>query len=107
MADTKREIERKYEGPAAEGDEGLPELTGVKGVASVIDKGVAELDATYYDTADQRLAAASLTLRRRTGGDERQDDEKQDVTDHDFGWLSAKWEGWPRCERGATVETRV
>ncbi|MFJ2826789.1 CHAD domain-containing protein [Streptomyces sp. NPDC087263] len=70
MADTKREIERKYEGPAAEGDEGLPELTGVKGVASVIDKGVAELDATYYDTADQRLAAASLTLRRRTGGDD-------------------------------------
>ncbi|MFF1682675.1 CYTH and CHAD domain-containing protein [Streptomyces sp. NPDC058256] len=68
MADTKREIERKYEGPAAEGDAGLPELTGVAGVASVIDKGVAELDATYYDTADQRLAAASLTLRRRTGG---------------------------------------
>ncbi|MEV7345360.1 CYTH and CHAD domain-containing protein [Streptomyces sp. NPDC093544] len=70
MADTKREIERKYEGPAAEGDAGLPELTGVAGVASVIDKGVAELDATYYDTADQRLAAASLTLRRRTGGDD-------------------------------------
>ncbi|MFC9845138.1 CHAD domain-containing protein [Streptomyces sp. NPDC060223] len=70
MADTKREIERKYEGPAAKGDAGLPELTGVAGVASVIDKGVAELDATYYDTADQRLAAASLTLRRRTGGDD-------------------------------------
>lgn len=33
-----------------------------------MDKGVAELDATYYDTVDTRLAAASITLRRRTGG---------------------------------------
>jgi CHAD domain-containing protein len=64
MADTKREIERKYES----GESGLPDLTGVAEVAAVIDKGVAELDATYYDTADQRLAAASITLRRRTGG---------------------------------------
>ncbi|MFJ8992911.1 CHAD domain-containing protein [Streptomyces sp. NPDC102279] len=69
MADTKREIERKYEGPATEnGTESLPDLSGVPGVAAVVDKGVAELDATYYDTPDQRLAAASLTLRRRTGG---------------------------------------
>ncbi|CAL9564763.1 CYTH and CHAD domain-containing protein [Streptomyces sp. Tu 3180] len=64
MADTKREIERKYEC----GDTALPDLTGVPGVASVRDKGVSHLDATYYDTADERLAAASLTLRRRTGG---------------------------------------
>jgi CHAD domain-containing protein len=64
MADTKREIERKYES----GDSGLPDLTGVGEVADVIDKGLVELDATYYDTADQRLTAASLTLRRRTGG---------------------------------------
>ncbi|MHB9851151.1 CYTH and CHAD domain-containing protein [Streptomyces krungchingensis] len=70
MADTKREIERKYEGSSAGGDTGLPDLTRVPGVAGVIDKGLAELDATYYDTADQRLAAASLTLRRRTGGDD-------------------------------------
>lgn len=69
MADTKREIERKYEGPATEnGADGLPDLSGVPGVAAVVDKGLAELDATYYDTPDQRLAAASLTLRRRTGG---------------------------------------
>ncbi|MER5538678.1 CYTH and CHAD domain-containing protein [Streptomyces mirabilis] len=73
MADTKREIERKYEGPPAGGDAPLPDLTDVPGVSGVIDKGVAELDATYYDTADQRLATASLTLRRRTGG-------------HDAGW---------------------
>ncbi|MFJ4684892.1 CHAD domain-containing protein [Streptomyces sp. NPDC088789] len=64
MAETKREIERKYESD----DSGLPDLTGVAGVAAVIDKGVAELDATYYDTADERLAKDAITLRRRTGG---------------------------------------
>ncbi|MGW7823969.1 CYTH and CHAD domain-containing protein [Streptomyces puniciscabiei] len=64
MADAKREIERKYESD----DSGLPDLTGVGPVAAVLDKGLMELDATYYDTADERLAAASLTLRRRTGG---------------------------------------
>ncbi|EPD60529.1 CYTH and CHAD domain-containing protein [Streptomyces sp. HGB0020] len=64
MADTKREIERKYESD----DSGLPDLTGVAGVDAVVDKGVAHLDATYYDTADERLAAAAITLRRRTGG---------------------------------------
>ncbi|MCX4762143.1 CYTH and CHAD domain-containing protein [Streptomyces sp. NBC_01275] len=64
MAETKREIERKYESD----DSGLPDLTGVAGVASVLDKGAVELDAVYYDTSDLRLAAASITLRRRTGG---------------------------------------
>jgi CHAD domain-containing protein len=64
MVDIQREIERKYESD----DSGLPDLTGVAGVEAVIDKGVAQLDATYYDTADQRLAASSITLRRRTGG---------------------------------------
>ncbi|WP_333776327.1 CYTH and CHAD domain-containing protein, partial [Streptomyces sp. IBSBF 3136] len=64
MADAKREIERKYESD----DSGLPDLTGVGGIADVLDKGLTELDATYYDTADERLAAAALTLRRRTGG---------------------------------------
>ncbi|MEU3937341.1 CYTH and CHAD domain-containing protein [Streptomyces sp. NPDC029044] len=64
MVDSKREIERKYESAEA----GLPDLTGVTGVAAVADKGVAHLDATYYDTGDERLAASSVTLRRRTGG---------------------------------------
>lgn len=60
MADTKREIERKYELPElpdAEGPAGLPDLTRARGVASVLAEGVVELDAVYYDTADQRLAA--------------------------------------------------
>lgn len=65
MAETKREIERKYE---ADGGTALPDLTRAAGVAAVTDEGVTELDAVYYDTADLRLAAAALTLRRRTGG---------------------------------------
>ncbi|GGJ37546.1 CYTH and CHAD domain-containing protein [Streptomyces brasiliensis] len=64
MADAKREIERKYESD----DSGLPDLTGVGKVTTVLDKGVVELDATYYDTEDERLARSALTLRRRTGG---------------------------------------
>ncbi|MEU1074783.1 CYTH and CHAD domain-containing protein [Streptomyces sp. NPDC005878] len=68
MAETKREIERKYD--ATGDDVRLPGLTGVPGVARVAERGVAELDAVYYDTQDLRLAADSLTLRRRTGGDD-------------------------------------
>ncbi|MEU1004180.1 CYTH and CHAD domain-containing protein [Streptomyces tibetensis] len=64
MAETKREIERKYESDEV----GLPDLTGAAGVAAVVDKGVAHLDATYHDTEDERLASSSVTLRRRTGG---------------------------------------
>lgn len=66
-----REIERKYEttdGDAGTG--GLPELAGVAGIAQVRDRGVVTLDATYYDTPGQRLAADGITLRRRTGGDD-------------------------------------
>ncbi|MFD5765589.1 CHAD domain-containing protein [Streptomyces sp. NPDC127049] len=65
MAETTREIERKYEATA---DTRLPDLTRADGVAAVTGEGVMELDAVYYDTADLRLAADSLTLRRRTGG---------------------------------------
>ncbi|WP_338696434.1 CYTH and CHAD domain-containing protein [Streptomyces sp. Q6] len=68
MAETKREIERKYDAPAEHFR--LPDLRKVPGVAAVIDKGVVELDAVYYDTEDQRLAADRITLRRRTGGDD-------------------------------------
>ncbi|MEU6484689.1 CYTH and CHAD domain-containing protein [Streptomyces sp. NPDC046887] len=65
MADTRREIERKYE--ATPGTR-LPDLTGTAGISSVADQGTVELDAVYHDTADLRLAAAGITLRRRTGG---------------------------------------
>ncbi|MEU6980480.1 CYTH and CHAD domain-containing protein [Streptomyces sp. NPDC046371] len=65
MAETKREIERKYE---ATEKTAVPDLVGTGGVAAVRDEGVTELDAVYYDTPDLRLAADALTLRRRTGG---------------------------------------
>ncbi|MFB7589804.1 CHAD domain-containing protein [Streptomyces sp. NPDC056169] len=65
MAETKREVERKYE---ATGETRVPDLTRVPGVSAVVDRGVMELDAVYYDTPDLRLAADALTLRRRTGG---------------------------------------
>jgi CHAD domain-containing protein len=65
MADSKREIERKYEATV---DTRLPDLTRVADVAAVDHRGVMELDAVYYDTEDHRLAADALTLRRRTGG---------------------------------------
>lgn len=68
MAETKREIERKYDAPT--GNFRLPDLLKVPGVSAVIDKGVVELDAVYYDTEDQRLAEDRITLRRRSGGDD-------------------------------------
>jgi CHAD domain-containing protein len=53
------ETERKYDVPA---DFTLPELAGL-GAAETL-----ELDATYFDTDDLRLALHKFTLRRRTGG---------------------------------------
>ncbi|MBD0709744.1 MULTISPECIES: CYTH and CHAD domain-containing protein [unclassified Streptomyces] len=65
MAETTREIERKYE--ATPGTP-LPDLTRIKGVAEVVHRGTRTLDAVYHDTPGLRLAAEGLTLRRRTGG---------------------------------------
>src|SRR3954447_12170520 len=65
MADTVREIERKYE---ADDDTQLPDLAGIDRVATVVEQGVETLDALYYDTAGRHLAADGVTLRRRTGG---------------------------------------
>ncbi|TDT42279.1 CHAD domain-containing protein [Streptomyces sp. BK208] len=67
MTQSKRETERKYE-PPSDGVAGLPDLTGAGPVASVTGGGPEELDAVYHDTEDLRLAASSVTLRRRTGG---------------------------------------
>jgi inorganic triphosphatase YgiF len=59
------ETERKYTvGP----DFVLPDFTGLPGVAAVSPPRRQRLTATYFDTAGLRLAAARITLRRRTGG---------------------------------------
>src|SRR5690349_7023594 len=62
---TKIEVERKYEVPAGFV---LPDLTEVPGVSRVGEPVEHRLDATYYDTAELRLAANRVTVRRRTGG---------------------------------------
>lgn len=59
------EIERKFD---VEEAFALPDLSGVPGVAAVGAPVVHDLAATYYDTADLRLARAHVTLRRRLGG---------------------------------------
>ncbi|WP_344901793.1 CYTH and CHAD domain-containing protein [Actinomadura meridiana] len=65
MADRHLEVEQKYDAAA---DFVLPELDGLPGVASVAEPEVHELHAGYFDTADLRLAAQGITLRRRRGG---------------------------------------
>ncbi|WP_055490790.1 CYTH and CHAD domain-containing protein [Streptomyces sp. TP-A0356] len=87
MAQSKRETERKYAAPAVDGVSWLPDLTDVDPVASLVDRGIQELDAVYYDTADLRLARSSAALRRRTGGTDagwhlklpRTDDSREEV----------------------------
>jgi CHAD domain-containing protein len=62
-----REIERKF---SADPGVPLPDLPGVGRVVTVTDPVKADLEATYFDTADLRLAAHGITLRRRTGGED-------------------------------------
>ncbi len=73
MADSV-EVERTFTAPAhltlARLSDALP---GCGGVATVGAAATVELEARYLDTADLRLAAYGITLRRRTGG-------------HDAGW---------------------
>src|SRR5690606_867308 len=64
MADTKREIERKYESRAGP----LPDVTGDPAVTAAAHLCLAHLHPTPDDTAARRVAAASLTPRARTGG---------------------------------------
>ncbi len=61
------ERERKYDLPAGFD---LPDLTRVGAVAGLGEPVVHELDATYLDTTDLRLARHRVTVRRRTGGDD-------------------------------------
>ncbi|MGI5166433.1 CHAD domain-containing protein [Spirillospora sp. CA-253888] len=67
MAERHLEIEQKYDAAA---DYEVPDLSGLPGVASVGPARVHELHATYFDTADLRLAAHGITLRRRRGGED-------------------------------------
>jgi inorganic triphosphatase YgiF len=59
------ETELKFE---VSGDFVLPDLGSLPGGVAVTDPEVFLLVASYFDTADLRLAKASITLRRRTGG---------------------------------------
>lgn len=61
------EIERKFDVPVGFV---VPDLSDVPGVARVAPPVQQQLDATYFDTPDLRLAANKITLRRRTGGDD-------------------------------------
>jgi hypothetical protein len=58
------EIEQKFDVDA--GFE-RPPFTGLPGVSAAAPV-LHHLSATYFDTADGRLAASKITLRRRTGG---------------------------------------
>ena len=58
------ETEQKYDVGA---DFVLPDLAG-SGAVTMTPADPQQLAATYFDTADLRLAAARITLRRRTGG---------------------------------------
>src|SRR5664280_198916 len=59
------EVERKFD---ADPGALLPDLSGA--AAAVSEAVESQLDATYFDTADTRLARYRITLRRRTGGDD-------------------------------------
>jgi hypothetical protein len=60
----KLEIEQKYE---VDPDFTMPDLGGLGGAGTAAPE-TQLLVARYYDTGDLRLAAAGVTLRRRTGG---------------------------------------
>jgi CHAD domain-containing protein len=67
MVTTTRETERKFD--ATEHDV-LPILSGLSEVGGQLGPEEQVLEAVYYDTADLRLAAAGVTLRRRSGGED-------------------------------------
>lgn len=58
------EIEQKFDVDTGFERPSFGALAGVTAAEPVLH----HLSATYYDTADQRLAASKITLRRRTGG---------------------------------------
>jgi len=58
------EIEQKFDVDTSFERPSFGGLAGVSAAEPVLHR----LSATYYDTADGRLAASKITLRRRTGG---------------------------------------
>lgn len=62
-----REVEHTYQPDA---DAAVPDLTGLPKVASTGTPVTTHLEAVYFDTPDQALLRAGVTLRRRTGGDD-------------------------------------
>ena len=58
------EIEQKFDVDTGFERPSFSGLPGVTAAAPVLH----HLSATYFDTADKRLAASKITLRRRTGG---------------------------------------
>lgn len=65
MVTAHREAERKFE---VEPSTPLPDFARLPEVAAVSDPVVEELDGTYFDLPDLRLADGGVTLRKRTGG---------------------------------------
>lgn len=64
MKDESNEVELKL---AIDGAFSLPDLTDDKAIVEVRQDASQDLWATYWDTADLRLARHGVTLRRRTG----------------------------------------
>ncbi|MFF9127049.1 CHAD domain-containing protein [Streptomyces sp. NPDC014889] len=67
MAQSKRDTVHTYAAPVADDASWLPDLTPVDPGAHLVDGGVRDLDAVYYDTDDLRLTRTRATLRRSTG----------------------------------------
>jgi len=89
MATAQAEIERKFD---VTGGGAAPDLTGVGPIEQVGEPTEVDLDATYFDTRDLRLARHGATLRRRTGG-------------HDAGWhLKLPHGGDERTEFAAPLD---
>ncbi|WP_214415835.1 CYTH and CHAD domain-containing protein [Sphaerisporangium fuscum] len=61
------EIEDKFDVPP---DFTIPDLATVPGCAEAVELVSHRLVAVYFDTADLRLAARGITLRRRRGGED-------------------------------------
>ena len=73
MVAVHREVEKKYSADEAFVLPPLTELVPPIDEATPMAEGESvrqRLNATYFDTADLRLALAGLTLRRRTGGED-------------------------------------